>query len=197
MFDLEEYGRVPINQVREKVVEQLKLNFAHDNIDDKELEERLEQADRATSKKQLLAVVEDLPALDDASAGSGAAQVAGVAINRGKVPETATLVSILSGTERKGRWLPARYTNGIAFMGGMELDFRYAEFPPGVTEINFFCLMGGAELTVPPGLNVEVHGIPILGGIENKADSRPNPAAPTLRIKALVIMGGLEIKAKE
>ena len=37
---------------------------------------------------------------------------------------------------RKGHWVPARHNVAIGVMGGCELDFREAVFPPGVTEVH-------------------------------------------------------------
>ena len=66
---------------------------------------------------------------------------------------------------------------------------------PGVTELQIFAMWGGVEVIVPPGLNVESHGIGLLGGFEHKADSytQPNPAAPTLRVTGVALMGGVDI----
>jgi predicted membrane protein len=52
-------------------------------------------------------------------------------------------------------------------MGGSELDFREAVMGPGVTELQIFAVCGGVEVVVPPGLNVESHGIAIMGGFEH------------------------------
>ena len=197
MFEMQEYGRVPIAKVRERIIEQLQLNFAHDNIDDRELETRLEQANSATSKRQLISLVEDLAVFEEGLDNTDVTSVAGVKINHNQVQEAATLVAILGGSDRKGVWRLARYTNAITFMGGMELDFTQAEMPPGVTELNVFCLMGGLDVKVPPGLSVEVHGIPILGGIDNRARGGGPVGGPILRIKGLVIMGGIDVKVKE
>ena len=196
MGDLQEYERTPLNEVREKIIAQLKLNFAHDNINDVEFEHRVEAVHAATSKMELIQIVRDLPKFQDEQ--SSAADTSPVRINRGRVQETDTMVAILGGTERKGVWRPARKTTMFAFMGGMELDFTEAELPPGVTEISVFAMMGGCDIRVPPGLHVEVRGIPILGGIENNSRGvGDNPGEPVLRIKAVVFMGGVEINVYE
>jgi hypothetical protein len=52
-------------------------------------------------------------------------------------------------------------------------------------------------MIVPEGLNVEVHGVPLFGGIENKTTGEYIPGAPTLHIRAFVLFGGLEIKHKK
>lgn len=43
---------------------------------------------------------------------------------------------------------------------------------------------------------VEVTALPILGGVDNRADSPEDPSAPVLEIRAIAIMGGVDIKTK-
>lgn len=195
MNELEEYGRTPIAEVREIVIERLKLNFAHANISDTELETRLEKVHEAVSKQELFALVSDLPDMreeGDVSPASGA-----IAINRGPVDPERAMFSFLSATTRKGVWRPARKNNAVAVMGGIDLDFTHAEMPEGVTELNTFMLMGGLDIKVPKGLNVEVSVFPIMGGVDNKTSGVPAKGGPTLRIKGLAIMGGIDIKEVE
>ncbi len=104
----------------------------------------------------------------------------------GQVKEQGFIVAIMGGSARKGRWSPARKNYSIAVMG------------PGVTELQVFTLCGGVEVIVPPGLNVESHGIAIMGGFEHRGDDyhNPDPHAPTLRITGVAIMGGVEVTVR-
>ena len=90
-----------------------------------------------------------------------------------------------------------KYTNIITFMGGVDLDFTEAMMSPGLTEINVFCMMGGIDIYVPKGLNVEVTGFPIMGGFDNHTGGETYKGGPVLKIRALVIMGGIDIKEKK
>src|SRR6185295_10761269 len=56
----------------------------------------------------------------------------------------------------------------VAIMGGVELDLRQAELPPGVTEISAFVLMGGLVVRVPPGVRLETDGFAFMGGFEDR-----------------------------
>jgi hypothetical protein len=67
---------------------------------------------------------------------------------------------------------------------------------PGVTELHVYTLWGGVEVIVPPGMNVESHGIGILGGFEHAPDRSPDPTAPTLRVTGLAVMGGVDITVR-
>ena len=58
--------------------------------------------------------------------------------------------------------------------------------------------MGGIEIIVPPGLNVDANGVAIMGGFESRA-RQFRPAARTrrvLRINGFVLMGGVEITVR-
>ena len=103
-------------------------------------------------------------------------------------------MGVLSGLKRKGKWKPARSSKLMVFMGGVDLDFSEVQLPPGETEIEFFCVMGGIDIFVPPGINIELNGMPIMGGIDNKTHNDYNPSFPSLRIHGFVFMGGVDVK---
>jgi hypothetical protein len=86
----------------------------------------------------------------------------------------------------------------VALCGGVELDFREAVMPPGVTEVKIFAMWGGVDVIVPPGLNVECHGVGIMGGFDHapEASGPVDPRAPTLRITGVALMGGVDITVR-
>jgi hypothetical protein len=81
-------------------------------------------------------------------------------------------------------------------MGGIKLDFREADFPRKGVRIHSGCIMGGLEIILPPGINADVSGIPLMGGFEDKSGSGM-PGAPTIEIRGFALMGGVEVKRKE
>jgi hypothetical protein len=80
-----------------------------------------------------------------------------------------------------------------AIMGGVEADLRQAGIV-GRADLAVFTLWGGVEVKVPPGWRVEVGGLPLLGGWENKTVAPEDPYAPVLHVNAVCVMGGVEIK---
>ncbi len=193
MREMQEFDQTPLVQVRDFVIEQLKLNFAHDNLEVEDFESRLEKANESSSKQAILELVSDLPRLKDDTGKSLTSYQGSIALNTGRIQQSSSLVAVLGGNTRKGIWKPARRTNVITVLGGTELDYTDAVVPPGVSEVNVMCLLGGAEITVPPGMNVEVDLVPILGGVENNVDLSENPDAPTLVIRGFIALGGLEV----
>lgn len=77
-------------------------------------------------------------------------------------------------------------------MAGCELDLRDCSIN-GDAELNVFALFGGIEIRVPPDWTVSLHGMPILGGFEEKTANPPN-GNKRLRVTGSVIMGGLEVR---
>lgn len=184
---------VPLDQTRQRIVEQLCDHYAVENLTDEALDERLRKAYAATSLAELTALVADLPVAPAEAAAPG--QSVAVAPT-GEIAERQVLVAVMSGTERHGVWTPPRELNVVAVMGGAELDFRQARFGPGVTVVNCFALMGGVQITVPPGVQVEMNGMAIMGGFVQKGmkdAAPPPPGAPVLRIGGFALMGGVEV----
>jgi hypothetical protein len=106
-------------------------------------------------------------------------------------------VAILSGFERKGRWTVPKRFNCFAFMGGGEIDLREANFADREVEINCVAIMGGLQVTVPPGVEVVVRGIGVMGGFEHpRDDGPPEPGAPRVVIGGFAFWGGVGVERK-
>ena len=79
-----------------------------------------------------------------------------------------------------------------AIFGGIELDLTGARTSGGA-ELEAVALFGGVEVTVPPGWRVLLDGPAIFGGHENSVPAPADPDAPTLRVRATAIFGGVEV----
>ena len=84
-------------------------------------------------------------------------------------------------------------------MGGTQLDFREALLAPGVTEVTVFCKMGGVDIIVPPGLQVDFSGTGIMGGFDMSDEVTPvqDPDAPILRVNGIAFCGGADVTVRE
>lgn len=188
-------------EARERAVDRLCDHFARDHLDDAELERRLDLAYAARSMDELEALEQDLPALVQETAVTGAADAvpapgpAPLAIDPTKqVADREFMIAVMGGSERKGRWTPPRYMKLFTMMGGASLDFREAVFGAPEIHISMITLMGGVEIIVPPGYRVEWNGMAIMGGFDGGDPGRPpDPGAPVIRISGLAMMGGAEI----
>jgi len=197
-----EEGRAPLSHTRQVTIDALCEHFANDVMSVEEFEQRVETAHNATTSEELKELLRDLPGsgnlpvVADPSVPAPRSEYS--IATAASVKEREFVVAVLGGSSRTGRWRPAEKNYAVAVCGGAELDFREAVMPPGVTELHVFTMWGGVEIVVPPGLNVESHGIALLGGFEHKADAleSPDPGAPTLRITGVALMAGVEITVR-
>lgn len=191
--------RAGLAQSRDRIIDVLSEQFARDALTLEEFERRVDLAHRATTHMELARLLDDLPPLPAPAAGAAPAVRPGPGV---VLPERVrgrqVLVAVFGGASRRGRWIPARHLMLYAFCGGGDLDFRDAQFGPGVTEVTVVALMGGATIVVPPGLPVECGGVAIMGGFDQMEEAAPPdaPDAPRLKINGFVLMGGVEVDVR-
>ncbi|MBO1337711.1 DUF1707 domain-containing protein [Streptomyces sp. VRA16 Mangrove soil] len=195
---------------REQVAERLRDAMAEGRLDMDEFNERLEETYKARTYRDLAPLTRDLP-------GAGApapAPVAPTPVNlvKGPLPEgavdwasriggqaggTAWGVGVLSGFERRGRWTVPRRMDCVAVMGGGELDLREANFEDREVTINCVAIMGGVNVIVPPGVEVVVRGIGIMGGFDHRESGVPGePGAPRVIVTGFAFWGGVGVERK-
>ncbi|MFJ9420120.1 DUF1707 domain-containing protein [Streptomyces sp. NPDC101227] len=187
---------------RERVAEILRDALAEGRIDMPEFEERLDAAYRARTYGELEPLTVDLPA---SAAGGGA----GAPLSLRKEAGTAAVwserivsgadgssaaVGIMGGFQRKGRWTIGRRFTAVCCMGGGEIDLREANFAGPEVVINVWAIMGGVNVVVPPGVEVDVRGLGIMGGFEDGVQGEPG--APRVIIRGLALMGGVGVERK-
>jgi len=173
MANKSDSGREPVTNTRQVTIDALCEHFANDVMSVEEFERRVDAAHSATSADALKKLLPDLPGgglppvVEPQATPTPEPSSQFTVTSAGQVKEKGLIVAILGGAARRGRWSPARKNYSLAVMGGSELDFREAVMGPGVTELQIFAVCGGVEVVVPPGLNVESHGIAIMGGFEH------------------------------
>jgi hypothetical protein len=191
---------VPGPEQRDATVARLTEAFADGRIELEDLEQRLEIVMRATTLEDLKLTLTGLDtAAAPAAGGEPEVRVPAPPFRTDRPKASPRTIVVMSGTHRRGRWVPAPIHRVYAFMGGAKLDLRDAELLPGVTEIRLNVLMGGVSVIIPPDMDVEVDGWAFMGGIEER-DVHPAPLETQvrrLRIYARVIAGGVEVKVRD
>ena len=82
----------------------------------------------------------------------------------------------------------------LALLGGADLDLRQAEIDADVVTIWVFAILGGADIYVPEGVEVDAAGFALLGGVdEHGADTPPRPGSPLVRVRSLALLGGADV----
>ena len=79
-------------------------------------------------------------------------------------------------------------------MGGGKVDLRHTQMAGNFCILDVFVIWGGYEILVPSHWSVEVHAMPILGGVDNKTNIIDGSSQKRLIVKGVVVMGGIEIK---
>ncbi|TQJ53373.1 DUF1707 domain-containing protein [Streptomyces sp. NBC_00080] len=189
---------------RERVAEVLRDALAEGRLDMTEFEERLEETYKARTYGELAPITRDLPVAgvmpppvvslhkEPIEEGSWAGRIVG---GEGS---SAWAVAVMSGFQRRGRWTAPRRFNCFAFWGGGEIDLREANFAAGEIEINCVAIMGGVQITVPPGVEVVVRGIGVMGGFDQRETGVPgDPGAPRVVVGGFAFWGGVGIERKK
>ena len=96
---------------------------------------------------------------------------------------------------RRGRWSVERRLVFIAVIGrSWNLDLREAQLTAPEVVVTAVSVIGGVNLIVPPGIRVEVDHFGLVGGRNIDTDEIPEPDAPTVRLRAFAIIGGVKVR---
>ena len=182
---------------REQVAERLRVAAGEGRLGLDELEDRITAVYSAKTYAELEPITRDLPATG--AVGPTAAAVPTTGRGRWRVGRKASrrkTFVVMGGSEQRGNWVVPKSYTAFAWMGGVELDLREAEFEDTEVTINASCWMGGIAITVPEGLNVQVHGFGFMGGYSGSPAGPVDPDAPTVHIRGFAFMGGVDVKRK-
>ncbi|MCA0297144.1 MAG: DUF1707 domain-containing protein [Actinobacteria bacterium] len=174
---------------RDHVITLLNTAHAEGRLTPVERDDRIAAARRAETFDDLVPLTRDLvsptgpaarPLLnyDESNASEAADQI----------------VAILAGATRKNSWRVRKNTSILAMLGGVELDLTQATFESHELTFNVFCLLGGVEIVVPPGTQVDTQLIAVLGGSDVGKLAPPDGSAPRLVIKGFAGLGGVEVR---
>jgi hypothetical protein len=170
---------------REAAVDDLRRHAGDGRLTLEELSTRIEAAYRATIRADLAELTRDLPAIRAESAPQPQ--------RRGR----RWVVSVMGGSTRRGRWRVAPHVNAIAVMGGCHLDLRAAEIEAPEIVIDAIAVMGGIDVIVPEGIDLEVRGFAFMGGKDYRGPAGPPPpGAPRVEVRAFAVMGGVNVRTR-
>ena len=192
----------PLSALREETVDRLIINYGKGHLSLDAFERRLDRALEATTHEALLALTDDLeevsaPDQIDAELLERKRRALGAAPEPGDAGRRELIVNILGGTKRSGAWSVPAEIRIFSLLGGATLDFSEARFTSQTTRVRAFSLLGGTTIYVPENVNTVSKAFCILGGIDDSAGLSADPAAPTILIDGLMILGGVEIRLKK
>jgi hypothetical protein len=172
--------RIHVAQLLTEAASQGRLQMA-------DYEDRLTKAYAAQTFDELERLSADLPDVATSSGRSGG--------DCHPAPST-LLLAIMSGFERRGRWNVPRRVTSFALFGGGVIDLRYADFTSPEVEIHSYSIFGGQTILLPPEINVDVHGVGVMGSFEHIGDVG-SPGAPQVTIRGFSLWGSVGIKRKK
>lgn len=132
---------------------------------------------------------------------------AGVSMLRGKAPhkwssgsgrddaERVDEVVLFSGLEKELTSQQFRGGKVVCVFGGADLDMSKAKLAKKTVEFEVVCVFGGVEIKAPVDTKVEIEGLPLFGGWENRVGAEKKSAKlRTLKINGVVAFGGVEVR---
>ena len=192
---------------RERVAEVLRDALAEGRLDMAEFKERLEATYTARTYGELAPITRDLPApggsgapravsfrKDPAQTGTGRSTGgAGSWAGRARPPPASP--SCPASSARAAGPSPAGSTPSPSGAAATSTSARRTS--PTEVVINCVAIMGGMQVTVPPGVEVVVRGIGIMGGFDQGDDSTPSdPDAPRVIVTGFAFWGGVGVERK-
>jgi hypothetical protein len=180
---------------REQAAELLRRAAGEGRLTVDELDDRLAEAFGAQTRAELERLVADVVLSGDAALGVPVgAPAASLPVLAGE-GGTKWLISIMSGHDRRGHWRVGPKVINFNFWGGSEIDLNDAVLSAQDTEIRIISIMGGADVYVPEGLDVQVSQFALMGGNDVRLGrGRPVPGGPTVHLRLFSLMGGSDVK---
>lgn len=180
----------PARAHRDRVIERLSESFAEDRLSVEEFEHRVELAYSAATSFELDHLIGDIGAFSVEPAVSH--QLPARVVDTGSMRVSA----IFSSSERSGPITLPERLEVVAILGSIELDLRSAVFASPLTTIDVKVYFGSVELTLPPGMQVDVVADSVFGGVTVSARDRSRtstPAGELARVTGRVTFGSVQI----
>ncbi|MCR9259482.1 MAG: DUF1707 domain-containing protein [Pseudomonadaceae bacterium] len=188
----------PIDGLREEVIDQLIVNYAHEELSLEAFEGRLDQALASNDASKLGELVADLELKADKSYAEQKREELDLELDYdyGATRDVEYSINIFGGSNRSGPWNVPREIRMLNLFGGGEIDFTDARFTHPSVRIKLLTLFGGASIYVREDNHTVSRIISIFGGTDNSAPSSRSGDAPVVIVEGLVLFGGTTIKIK-
>jgi hypothetical protein len=188
----------PLKHIREEVIDQLVMNYAHQEITLEAFERRLDLAMDTEDRSILLEQVADLDLTTDNQYQKTKAEK----LSRDKYyfdndsDDHEKITRVLSSSTQNGPWVVAEKISVKSILSDFTLDFTDAIFKFPVVHINMFSLLTADTIYVPEGVRVVCKASSYLGSIESTVFGSVDENAQTIVIHGNCILSSMDIKIR-
>jgi len=181
---------------REQTAEVLRVAAAEGRLNVDELEDRLSSAYGAATRRELERLTADVSPerLGEGRLIAAPGKSGGLTVKEGP-GGSRWVIAVMGGHDKRGKWRVAPICTVLSIMGGSTIDLNDAELANRDTQLNVYSLMGGNEVRVPHGVNVQISEFAFMGGNDVQIGDEVAPAGgPTIHIRMVAVMGGSSLR---
>ena len=188
----------PLKKIREEVIDQLVMNYAHQEITLEAFEKRLDLAMDTQDRGVLLEQVADLDLTTDSQYQKTKAEK--LSEDRHFFDDNSDnhekIRRVLSSSAQNGPWVVGEKISVTSILSDFKLDFTDAIFNFPVVHIKMFSLLTHDTIFVPEGVRVICKASSYLGSINSRVFGSADENAQTIVIHGNCIASSMDIKIR-
>lgn len=186
----------PIKNIREEVIDQLVVNYAHQEITLEAFEKRLDLAIDTQDRSVLLEQVADLDLTADNEYQKRKAEELSKDKHFFDVESTdhEKITKILSSGSQSGPWVVCENISLTSVLSSFTLDFTDAIFKSPVVHIKIFGLLTDNTILVPEGVRVVSKVSNYLGSFNSRVFGSADENAQTIVLHGKTFLSSMDIK---
>lgn len=114
----------------------------------------------------------------------------------GPASDEIDLVTVFEGLHLRSHSSAFMGGSTVAVFGGIVLDLRRAHLGPTGADLEVYTIGGATGIVVPPDWRVVVDARTWVGGLDLSNAEPEDADAPTLRVRALTLFGGVQVESR-
>jgi len=188
----------PLKKVREEVIDQLVMNYAHQEITLEAFEKRLDVAIDTEDRALIIEQVADLELkADDQYQKTKQEKLSKDEGFFDSNPDNhEKIVRVLSSSKRNGPWVVSEKISVKSILSDHTLDFTDAIFNCPVVHIKMFSVLTTDTFLVPEGVRVVCNASSFMGTINIREFGSADENAQTIVIHGKCILSTLDVKIR-
>ncbi|MFV1998466.1 MAG: DUF1707 and DUF2154 domain-containing protein [Acidiferrobacterales bacterium] len=188
----------PVKNIREEVIDQLVMNYGHEEITLEAFEKRLDTAMDTEDRNVLLELVADL----DLTTDNQYQKTKSERLSKDKhyfdndSNGHEKILKVLSSSKQNGPWVVGGEIGVTSILSDFTLDFTDAIFNYPVVHVKMFSLLTSDTIFVPAGVRVVCKTSSYLSSIKSRVLGGADENAQTIVIHGNFILSSLDIKIR-